>query len=90
MANSKRSRKKAVPLHRLFQFPQVKGKTVADVRLLVSSDEYSITFDFEDKTSLSFDIEPGVSVVPELAAEKGGNWNQLRVWRPVPSVSSRL
>jgi hypothetical protein len=51
---------------------------------------YTIEIVFQDKTSLSFDLEPCVRVFPELINGKTGNYKPLRRWRPVHSRSSRI
>jgi hypothetical protein len=46
------------PDQRVVRFPQVQGKTTEAVELLTSSGYHHITVEFQDKTSLSFAIEP--------------------------------
>ena len=90
MANNKitRSRTRKKAYQRVLRFPQAKGKTIAEVELDVSSDYYIIEIKFQDKTALSFDLEPCMSVAPELVNWKTGNYRLLRRWRPVHSRSS--
>ncbi len=83
------SRRKAAAKGRVFRFPQVNGKSIAGIELAVSSDDYAITIIFEDKTVLSFDVEPCVSVVPELSDWRTGDSNLLKTWKPIHSKSSR-
>lgn len=85
-----RTRRKAVPYRQALGIPEIKGKIIADVELFVSSDDYSIIVNFQDKTSLSFDVEPCVSVMPELSDWKTGEYKPLKRWRPIHSTSSRL
>lgn len=86
-----RKRRKVVPLLDSLKFPQAEGKTVTEVRLRDFADEYSITIDFQDRTSLYFGIEPGLSVAPEFGiVSKAGEWKRLKTWRPVQSPSSRF
>ena len=82
-------RRKAAANGRVFRFPQVNGKSVAEIELAVSSDDYAISIIFEDKTVLSFDVEPRVAVVPELSDWKTGDSNLLKSWKPIHSKSSR-
>jgi len=93
MATNKGSRSatphKHISSRRILRFPQLKGKIIADVELGASADDFSLTFFFQDKTALSFDIEPGIRLVPELADCKG-DWKLLKRWRPVQSKSSIL
>jgi len=81
--------RKEVPSRRVLRFPQAKGKIIADVELSVSPDYYVVDIRFQDKTSLSFDIEPCIRVMPELANWKTGNYRLLKRWQPVHSRSSR-
>lgn len=53
-------------------FPQVKGKIVESVE--IDADLNAITILFQDKTALSFDLEPRLTVFPELSDWKTGNW----------------
>lgn len=72
------------------KFPQAKGKIVEFVELSVSTDEYIIAIRFQDKTSLTFDLEPCVSVIPELSDWRGTEYNPVRRWRPVHSRSANI
>lgn len=92
MAVSKvtRSRAGKEAYQRVLRFPQAKGKIIARVELSVSPDYYTIEVIFQDKTSLSFDLESCLRVFPELINWKTGNYKPLRRWRPVHSRSSRV
>lgn len=86
-----RKRRKVVPLQDSLKFPQAEGRTVAEVRLRALSDEYSIAIEFQDRTSLYFNIEPCVSVAPEFGmVTEAGSWRRLKAWRPVQSPSSQF
>jgi hypothetical protein len=87
MAASKRT-KKRFP-RRVLAFPQAKGKIVERVELDVTSEYFLVDIRFQDKTSLSFDLEPCVLVHPELNTWKTGNYRPLKRWRPVHSKTSR-
>lgn len=82
MANRKptRSRNKRTSYRR---FPEVKGKTVAAIELMPSENGYSIGIMFQDRTFLSFDVKPRVSIFPELSDWKTKNYKSLKRWRPV-------
>jgi hypothetical protein len=82
--------RKKVPYQRVLRFPLAKGKIIAEAVLSVSPDYYTIEIRFQDKTSLSFDLESCVRVFPELINRKTGNYKPLKRWRPVPSRSSRV
>lgn len=94
MANNKairsRNRKKDDSFRRVLKFPQAKGKTIQFVELSVSTDEYIIEIRFQDKTSLTFDLEPCVRVMPELSDWKGPVYNPVKRWRPIHSRSANL
>jgi hypothetical protein len=81
-------RKKAY--QRVLKFQQAKGKIIAKVELSVSPDYYIVDISFQDKTALSFEIEPCVQVFPKLTNWKTGNSKSLKRWRPVHSRSSRV
>jgi hypothetical protein len=85
-----KSTKRKKPYQRVLNFPEAKGKIIAEAELLVSSDYFTIEVKFEDKTSLSFDLETCAMVYPELINWKSGNYKPVRRWRPVHSRSSRV
>jgi hypothetical protein len=64
-------------------FPKAKGKIIAEVELAISPDYNIIEIVFQDKTSLSFNLEPSLQVFP-------GSYKPLKRWRPVHSRSSRI
>jgi hypothetical protein len=61
-------------------FPEVKGKIVNRVELMPTENGYSIGIMFEDRTFLSFDVEPFVTVFPELSDWKSHNYKPLKRW----------
>jgi hypothetical protein len=76
-------------IRKVLRFPEAKGKIVADVELSASPDYYVVDVRFQDKTALTFAIEPCVMVMPELANWSTGNYKLLKRWQPVISRSSR-
>jgi hypothetical protein len=70
------------------RFPQVKGKIVESVE--IDPDVEAITILFQDKTALSFDLDPRVVIFPELSDWKTGNWRGIKRWRPLHSKISVL
>jgi hypothetical protein len=87
MANSKRTR--SPKRHsRLLRFPEVKGKTLEAVE--VDPDLTAITVLFQDKTVLSFDLDPMLVVFPELASLKTGNWRSIKRWAALRSKISMV
>ena len=75
-----RARKKAAPYQRVLTFPKAKGKVIAEVELSISPDYRIIEIVFEDKTSLTFNLEPCFQVVPELVSWKSGSYKPLKRW----------
>jgi hypothetical protein len=80
MASSKSSKQ------RVHKFPQAKGKIIAEVELSVSPDYNVIEIVFNDKTSLSFNLESCFQVTPEIISWKSGSYKPVRRWRPVHSI----
>jgi hypothetical protein len=85
MAVSKGSRTRN-PQSRILKFPQAKGKIVAEVELSLSTDYNIVEVVFQDKTSLTFNLESCLQVVPELVSWKSGKYHPLKRWRPVHSI----
>jgi hypothetical protein len=82
----KRSRKKNT--RRLTYFREVKGKIVE--RVEIDPDLNAIIILFQDKTALSFNLEPRLTVFPELSDWKTGNWRGIKRWRAMHSKISML
>jgi hypothetical protein len=82
MAKSKvtRSRRK-----RKNAFPEIKGKIVEGVELMPSENGYSIGIMFQDRTFLSFDVEPFITIFPELSDWKTHNYKPLKRWPTLQS-----
>ncbi|HXC42321.1 MAG TPA: hypothetical protein VNY51_02230 [Candidatus Dormibacteraeota bacterium] len=78
-------RRKKVPYRRVLRFPQTKGKVIADVELSLSSDYRAVDIRFQDKTSLTLDLQPCFQVTPTLANWKTGDYKLLKQWRSVLS-----
>lgn len=85
-----RKRKKAVPYESVVRFPEVKGKTIELAEINVSADYYTIEIRFDDKTLLSFDIEPCLTVMPGLLGHKRGDLEPLKKWPAVHSRTSTI
>jgi hypothetical protein len=82
----KRSRKKSP--RELTYFHEVKGKIVE--RVEIDPDLNAITILFQDKTALSFDLEPRLTVFPELSDWKTGDWRGIKRWRAIHSKISMV
>jgi hypothetical protein len=85
MASTKSTKRKK-PYQRVQKFPEARGKIIAEVELAISPDYNIIEIVFQDKTSLSFNLEPFFQVVPELVNWKSGSYRPMKRWRPVHSV----
>jgi hypothetical protein len=83
MAKRKGTRTK--PYQRVQKFPAAKGKIVSEVELSISPDYRIIEIVFQDKTSLTFNLESCLQVTPELVSWKSGSYKPMRRWRPVHS-----
>ncbi|MGZ4868118.1 MAG: hypothetical protein ACXV7C_12895 [Candidatus Angelobacter sp.] len=66
-------------------FPEIRGKIVEGVELMPSENGYSIGIMFQDRTYLSFDVEPYITVFPELSDRKTENYKPLKRWPIVRS-----
>lgn len=88
MAKPKGTHSRKKHTRQMIHYPQVKGKVVEDVE--IDPDVETITILFEDKTALSFDIEPRLVVFPELANLKTGNWQSIKRWRALHSKPSMV
>ena len=70
-------------------FPEVKGRIIASVELSADPDYYGITFYFQDKTALTFIIEPCLITFPVLADRTDGEEKILKRYKAVRSKVSR-
>lgn len=68
-------------------FSAVKGKIVDSVEIKPSEHGYGVGIMFQDRTYLSFDVdvEPLITIKPELSDWKTGNYKPLKRW---PTISS--
>lgn len=88
MAEHKRTRSGKRRTRQFTRFPEVKGKIIESID--VDPDVEAITILFEDKTALSFDLEPRITVFPELSGWKTGDWQRIKRWPPVHSKTSTV
>ncbi|HLJ26227.1 MAG TPA: hypothetical protein VKY85_05915 [Candidatus Angelobacter sp.] len=77
------------PWRRLISFPGVKGKVAKAARLFTTGGCHSITLEFQDKTALHFDIEPGLTFYADYYDGKTGNVRVLKRWPPIRSQGLR-
>ncbi len=61
-------------------FPEVAGKTIEYIKLYLRVDDSSLSMAFTDKTHLTFDLEPGLTVRADYADMKTGNWRGIKRW----------
>jgi len=85
MAVHKRNRSRKRRTSRFLYFREVKGKIVEQVE--VDPDLQAITILFKDRTALSFDLDPCLTVFPELSDWKSGNWKGIKRW---PALHSKI
>jgi hypothetical protein len=80
--------RRAVANTRFITFPEVKGKAVDQVE--IDPDGQSIVMVFADNTVLSFDLDPRLSLFPELSEMIRGDAHILKRWEPVHTKTSIL
>lgn len=71
-------------------FPEVKGKIIESVELDVEASFYSVAIFFQDKTSLTFSIEPCVFTFPVYSQWAEGEEMIVKEYQPVRSVVEGL
>jgi len=81
-----KSTKRKSAYQRVHKFPQAKGKIIAELELSLSPDYNIIEVVFQDKTSLTFNLDSRVQIAPELVSWKSGSYRPLKRWRPVLSI----
>lgn len=89
MADTKSTHSEESHTRQVTSFPEVNGKIVESVELSSASDYYEITFRFQDKTGLTFIIEPGVVTFPVLADWTDGEEKTIKKYKPVRSKVPR-
>jgi hypothetical protein len=67
-------------------FPQVRGKTLADVYLTTDRDISCVILCFDDNTELVLDIEPCLSFAADYSDWKTGNERIIKRWPRVRST----
>jgi hypothetical protein len=77
-----------IPPSRVAEFPEVKGKTIAELKLHLELDDTSLALLFTDKTYLSFDLEPNLTIRADLSDWKTHNYRRIKRWRPLQRKSS--
>ena len=72
-----------LPPSRVAEFPEVKGKTIEELKLFLEVDDTTVALFFTDKTYLSFDLEPNLTVRADLSDWKTKNYRLIKKWRPM-------
>jgi hypothetical protein len=73
----------------IYRLEEVKGKTVDRVEIFLAAGHSSIVVVFDDKTSLSFAVDPGFTLIPEHYDWKTGDWRPIKRWPLIRSESHR-
>jgi len=73
----------------LANFDEVKDKIIADIELSSDLEFFTITVTFQDKTTLTFIVEPCVVTFPVLADWTDGEEKILKRYKPVHSKIPR-
>ena len=89
MADNKGTHSEESHTRQVAKFPEVKGKIIESVELSSAPDYYEITFRFEDKTGLTFILEPCLITFPILADWSGGEEKTLKKYKAVRSKVPR-
>lgn len=77
------------PGRTFYRFAEVKGKTVDFVEVFVCTGYNCVDVRFDDKTSLSFTIEPAFTLETEHADWKTGDWRPIKRWPLIHCQSHR-
>jgi hypothetical protein len=64
-------------------FAQFKGKVVDRVEPHITDYGCAIGILFDDKTYLCFEIETGLTILPDFSDWKTGNYKPIKRWRPI-------
>jgi hypothetical protein len=72
---------------RSHRFTDVRGKTVDFVEFYTTGGYHCLDVRFQDKTAITFSIEPGFTVEAEHANWETGDLSSLRRWPPEQSAS---
>lgn len=71
-------------------FPEAKDKIVELVELSAEPDYYGISIRFQDRTALTFAIEPCVVAFPVFSDWTSGEEHQLKRYQPILSKIPRV
>ena len=82
-------RERTLPGRRFVEFPLVKGKIAERVQLFTTTNNNSLSIDFQDQTSLLLNIEPGFTIHAQLMRLEKGALETLAEWPPIKNISDR-
>ena len=88
MAAHKRTRSDAQRTRPFLYFREVRGKVVEQVE--VDPSLQAIVILFKDRTALSFDLDPCLTVFPELSEWTTKNWRGIKRWPQLHSKPSKV
>ena len=66
--------------NRMYEFPQMKGRTVQAIRFYTSSDENTVAIRFRDRTQLSLYFEPALVLTSNLLKLKRWDTDTIKEW----------
>lgn len=72
---------------RAYRIEDIRGKTLDFVEFYTSVDFHCLDVRFQDKTALTFTIDPGFTVEAEQCDWKTGNMRRLRRWARIRAAS---
>ena len=75
------------PYRNLIEIPGMKGRTLERVEIYTATGYHSLTFDFEDQTSLSLLLDPCLFITAELSDISSGNERTLKCWPTIKSIT---
>ena len=67
-------------LFRSYRFDKLRGQTVDFVEFYTAGEYHCLDLRFQDKTALTFVIEPSFTVETEHSDWKTGNWRPIDTW----------
>ncbi len=76
-----------IPPARITEFPDVKGKTIEELKLHLELDDTTLALFFTDKTYLTFDLEPNLTVRAFLTDFKTRDGRRIKTWPPMHRAS---
>jgi hypothetical protein len=68
---------------------EVKGKTVENIEVTVTSDYHGIAINFSDRTAMIFTIEPCIAMFPYFGDWKTGDCKVTKELEPLKTVIIR-